>query len=87
VVFAPVVDIVPPSATFAHWCIGVPHPDVAGGDYIVLFYIRDVGDGVSSFDEIAAGGDFGATCATFPAPISGFQPLLQGDYKTSIKVK
>jgi hypothetical protein len=89
VVVGPVLEIVPPSATHSHWCIEFPHSGVSDGIFIVLGYIRDIGDGQSSFDQVAFGGDYGATCVLYPDPFGeeAWYTLLQGDFKTSIQQK
>jgi len=74
---APVVGITPPSEVYAFWCVEVDLTDVPG--FIVLVYVKD-NDGQTALDELAFSGDFGASCALYPAPVDEFEPLLSGDY-------
>src|SRR5438874_13407624 len=49
----PVVQVVPPSGAIDAWCINVKRTDTdpASGDQRINWYIRDTGDGVTSFDQ------------------------------------
>ena len=81
-----VVGLVPPDGTIDHWCINVlvlNEPRLEG--YNVLFYLRDIGDGNTSFDELATEGGFGVTCADLPTPVNTFEAVESGNYKTRIK--
>ena len=81
----PVVELVPPSPSFNHWCVNVAIdnvPDVEGLN--VLWYIRDIGDGKTSFDELAFRGGLNVTCADIPAPTDPFVALDNGDFRGTV---
>jgi hypothetical protein len=77
---------VPPNDLRDHWCINV---EVSNSEplegFNLLWYIRDVGDGQTSFDEFGQSGGFGATCASVPDPSGAFRPVYRGDIKTKLK--
>ena len=77
----PVIEVVPPSTAHPHWCIianrlGPPlDPDAI---QTVIVWIRDIGDGISTFDLFFFGA--GGSCTREPDP-PFFSPLIAGDYK------
>jgi hypothetical protein len=80
-----VFEVVPPHDAYDHWCVGIALVEVPG--FNALMYLRDVGDGLTSFDQVRIGGDFGATCATHPAPELEFADLEAGDYRTRVRAR
>jgi hypothetical protein len=78
-----VVQVVPPSALIDYWCINVQRTDTdpALGDQRINWYIRDVGDGKTTFDQISFVSSIGGDCTTFPTALGVFLPLTDGDYK------
>jgi len=74
----PVFQIVPPSATSDHWCIAAHRDDAPGNN--VMLYIRDVGDGKTTFDQFSFTSTFApADCTTFPDPFQ-YLTLDTGDF-------
>lgn len=81
-----VVGIVPPYGTIDHWCInGLVTSEPVLEGYNLLFYLLDVGDGETTFDELALEGGFGVTCGDIPVPVNEFETVTFGDYTTRIK--
>lgn len=81
-----VVELVAPSATYDHWCVNVALDETPG--FNALLYVRDVGDGQTTVDELGIGGNFGATCVQYPTPGFGFLfPLISGDFNGDVKSK
>jgi hypothetical protein len=79
-----VVELVSPSGAYPHWCVhvvGQSPAEILGLD--VLVYIKNIGDGQTTFDEVAIGGQPSANCAAFPAPDGEFVPAITGDFKES----
>jgi hypothetical protein len=79
---ARVVQVVPPSGTRDFWCINVEFPTATER---INFYIRDIGDGITSFDQIlvaARRGEQQITCASAPDP-SEWTTLTKGDFKAT----
>src|SRR5215208_5255736 len=80
---ARVVQVVPPSGTRDFWCINVEFPTATER---INFYIRDIGDGITSFDQIhvAAPGpvEQEITCASAPDPSELTTPP-KGDFKAT----
>ena len=73
----PVFQIVPPSATSDHWCIAAHRDDGPGNE---MLYIRDVGDGKTTFDQFSFTSTFApADCTTFPDPFQ-YLTLDTGDF-------
>jgi hypothetical protein len=80
----PVVQVVPPSEDQCGcWCINVQRTDTdpLEGDQRVNWYIRDTGDGKTTFDEISFITSIGGDCSTFSTEGLFFIPLVQGDFK------
>jgi hypothetical protein len=51
-----VLEVVPPSTEVDYWCISVRRTDVpegGAGPSNVNWYVRDIGDGVTTFDEVS----------------------------------
>jgi hypothetical protein len=72
-----VITMVPPSGPVSHWCVTI----VTGDELNFLWYIRDIGDGKATFDELSFAAGLGITCVDIPSPTEPFIPLSQGDYK------
>jgi len=53
------------------------------GDQRANVYIRDTGDGVSSFDEISFITSIGGNCNSFATTRLFFLPITRGDFKAS----
>ena len=81
-----VVQAVPPSGQRDFWCINVKRIDTDPnqGDQRINWYIRDVGDGVSSFDQISYITSIGGNCDRFPDPSGVWLTLTQGDFLDEI---
>ena len=85
-IFAPpvlVADIVPPSGGVDYWCVSGPNP-FAPAISASNVYIRDIGDGKSTFDEVAVAGIQDRStpdCSHSFDPTPHFRTLSQGDYK------
>ena len=77
-----VVGLATPSEAYDYWCVNVAVNEIPGFNF--LWYIKDVGDGHSTFDETATNGGFGETCASLPEPAESFAPVGKGDFKTMI---
>jgi len=78
----PVVELVAPSETYDHWCVGFEERSIA--NYNVLVYVRDIGDGQTTFDEVAFRDGFGINCVDSPTPAGSFTALDSGDYQSSL---
>jgi Baseplate J-like protein len=78
-----VVRVVPPSGTRDFWCINVKRTDTdpKSGDQRINWYIRDVGDGETTFDEISYVTSMGE--ATCPDPTGAWLTLTEGDFQAS----
>jgi hypothetical protein len=83
----PVTGIVPPDATYDHWCIDVT-PTLPDYFPVVQVYVRDVGDGKTTFDQMAFGGDFVASCQLYPEPsLDVWFTLAAGDFKGVVRTR
>src|SRR5947208_2368863 len=74
-----VVEIGPPHGPVDFWCANgalTSPAEFLGHNF--LFIIKDIGNGVSRFDEVATNGDVGLTCAAGPG--GPFEPVLRGDF-------
>jgi hypothetical protein len=80
-----VVEVVPPSETYPYWCVGMAAqaPVEIQGLINILVYVKNAGDGRTSFDEVSIGGGPDYTCADHPTPDSEFIPAIQGDFRES----
>jgi hypothetical protein len=86
----PVMAVVPPASGSHTWCITVRRSDVdTGFPQNVNWYIRDVGDGRTSFDQISfvtgyaetTGSAEAVNCQTFPDTPGSWVTLTKGDFK------
>jgi hypothetical protein len=86
----PVIAVVPPASGSHSWCITVRRSDVdTGFPQNVDYYIRDIGDGRTSFDEIGAVTGYAETtrsvepvnCQTYPESPGGWLPLTKGNFE------
>ena len=79
-----VIQLVPPSGTRDYWCVTT---DLSGEigipDFHQNWHIRDVGDGITSFDEFEDVGGVGINCTSHPDPDESFKAFDQGDFKGS----
>ena len=82
----PVVQVVPPgSDPCGCWCLNVKRTDtpLLAGDQRVNVYVRDTGDGITSFDQATLVTSIGGDCTTLPTP-EFFFSLSQGDFRGKI---
>jgi hypothetical protein len=79
-----VAEIVPQSSGQDYWCVNVKRTDTGtpAEDQRINWFIRDVGDGVSTFDQISYITGMAITCTSQPKPTGAWLTLKQGDYKT-----
>jgi len=79
----PIVGMRRPSDARDFWCLNVARTDVVPGpvDARTNWYIRDIGDGQTTFDEISFISSLGGDCATFPDPTGTWLALTAGDFK------
>ncbi len=77
----PVIQVVPPSGTNNFWCISVARTDAPGNT--VNWYIRDIGNGVTSFDQISFVTGLSGTvnCTLIPTPLGVFLTLTSGNFR------
>lgn len=59
-----VAQIVPPSGAITHWCVATVRVGTAG---FLMIYIRDLGDGITTFDQFTFVSAL-ANCSAFPVP-------------------
>ncbi len=72
-----VVQVVPPSGTKDFWCINVEYPT---SHLQTNFYIRDIGDGIASFDQIQVESrTVEVDCAALSDPPGEWMTLTDGD--------
>jgi hypothetical protein len=84
----PVIQVVPPGNDgCACWCINARRTDTlpSDGDQRVNWYIRDTGDGMTTFDQISFITSVGGDCSAFPTSGLFFIPLVQGDFKFVVR--
>jgi hypothetical protein len=81
----PVVEVVPPAEGQDCWCLNVKRTDTSpvDGDQRANVYIRDTGDGVSSFDQISFITSIGSNCNSFATTRLFFLPITRGDFTAS----
>ena len=72
-------QLVPPSQAMDWFCLS---GEVAGGGD-AIFYVRDIGDGTTTFDQWQVAVGLTATCEEFPDPFV-WLTLDSGDFQTSI---
>src|SRR5713226_4288194 len=77
----PVVQVVPPSGARDFWCVTIRRTDTGdgSGDQRINWYVRDIGDGGTTFDQISFVTSIGGDCTTFPSPLGVFLTLTAGD--------
>jgi hypothetical protein len=78
----PIVQIVPPNNDpNSFWCINVRRTDTmpADGDQRWNIYIRDIGDGITTFDQFSFVAGIGIDCS-FQTKDLFFLPVAQGDF-------
>lgn len=77
----PVIQVVPPDRSKDHWCITVDRVDsLPGQNQHANVYIRDKGDGLTTFDSISFVTDIGADCKTYPDTLGVYLDLVEGDF-------
>jgi len=86
----PIVELVPPHGTIDFWCANEAVTNVpALQGFNFIWYIRDIGNGKKTFDEVGTAGDFNTSCSAQPGPPTSsetpFQPVVQGDFRGSVK--
>jgi len=81
----PVVEVVPPGEGRDCWCLNVKRTDTSpvDGDQRANVYIRDTGDGASSFDQISFVTSIGSNCNSFATSGLFFLPIIRGDFKAT----
>jgi hypothetical protein len=75
--------VVPPASGSQTWCITVRRSDVDPGfPQNANWYIRDVGDGKTSFDQISfvTGSAETVNCQTYPDTPGGWITLTNGNF-------
>ena len=78
-----VAELRPPISEGDWWCMSGQFPSSQPG-FNFLVYVRDIGDGVTSFDEFAAVG-LRETCASRPTPIFGVSELDGGNFAGHVR--
>ena len=79
-----VIEVVPPSDAYPYWCVGMaPQAPSEIQGIGVLVYVKNVGDGKTSFDEVSIDAGVGYSCVANPVPALEFIPAVQGDFKES----
>ncbi|HEX2740565.1 MAG TPA: hypothetical protein VHM69_08970, partial [Rubrobacter sp.] len=80
-----VVGIAPPDDERDFWCINVRRIDTGpnSGDQRINWYVRDAGDGITSFDEISYITSIGGDCESLSAPTGSWLRLVKGDFHVS----
>lgn len=72
-------QLVLPSAGRDFYCVAIHRADAPGND--MAFYIRDSGNGLTSFDAYSwVSGLSGTDCSRFPDPPGAWIALRYGDY-------
>ena len=82
----PITQIIPPTddpASF--WCINIVRTDTLpiSGNQRTNFYVRDIGDGITSFDQFAVVSGIGIDCS-FPTRDLHFIPMVEGNFTTNV---
>ena len=79
----PVVELVPSSDTDDFWCVNfTPINEFLPTGYRILVFLRDIGDGLSTFDEINFNDGIGIDCTAGVLPGRPWDILVSGDFKT-----
>lgn len=77
-----VVQVVPPSGMRDFWCVTVQRTDVDPSlNALINWYIRDAGDGKTTFDQISFVSSLGGDCTTYPDALGSYLALTSGDFK------
>lgn len=79
----PVIQVVPPSSSRDFWCLNILRTDTdlpPSPKQYLSFYIRDVGDGITTFDQVWFITGFAVDCTIDP-PSNGWLTLSAGDFK------
>ena len=81
-----VVQVDPPREDKDFWCINVRRTDTGpgSGDQRINWYIRDIGDGITTFDEIAFLTSIGEDCTRYPDQPGVWLTLTEGDFQASM---
>ena len=82
------VEVVAPSDQYDWWCVNTVvenEPNLEG--FNIIIYVRDIGNGLTRFDELGTSGGFGINCTSNPSPSRLFQPLQQGDFRTRVRTR
>ena len=81
-----VVQLVEPSTAHPHWCVNGAGYGVDGQGHLLL-YVRDVGNGKTSLDELSfSGGTPSSDCLVTPDPVDEvFTPVAFGDYTGKVR--
>jgi len=78
----PVLQVVAPAGARDFWYITVQRNEPeAVGDLTINWYIRDVGDGATLFDEVSFITDIGVDCSLLPDPVQAFSAVADGDFR------
>ena len=83
-VTGPVTEIIPPTDDpGSFWCFNILRTDTlpVDGDQRANIYIRDIGDGITTFDQVSFVSGIGVHCSSYPTDNLFFLPLVQGDFK------
>jgi len=79
----PVVEVVPPEEIHDYWCINTAIDNLQGLEgYNVLVYVKDIGDGKTTFDKVAFSDGFGANCIDSPTPSTPFEEVESGNFRS-----
>ena len=84
----PVVQVVPPSDDpCGCWCINIKRTDVGprDGDQRQNIYIRDIGDGITSFDQMSFITSIGGDCSSFATSGLFFLTLGSGNFQATVR--
>ena len=83
----PVTEIIPPTDDpGSFWCFNILRTDTlpVGGDQRTNICIRDIGDGITTFDQVSFVSGIGVHCGSYPTDNLVFLPLVQGDFKADV---
>lgn len=81
-IMGPVVELVPPPGSDNAWCVNISVTNLGEIEgFNVLVFLRDIGDGRSTFDEINFKGGFGIDCSE--SPILPWETVTSGNFRTS----
>ena len=83
----PIVQVVPPgNDPCGCWCLNVKRTDTLppDGDQRINIYVRDTGDGITTFDQFSFITSIRGDCNTFPTAELFFLSLSQGDFQSTV---